>query len=256
MSGEPLDFSKLPDVAKLHPELDEDERLFAAHMKAREDAYAHIFGQTDPPDRILTPSDPELQINWPGGGVYAFPPRGARKGWHYVTHGLAQPFEGPEDAEEREDDDPISGLGIELVIATRERSEWAPLLLLDCVRYMLFDENAALIVPGDRMPTSAFEAYAPGSALTHMIATTSEEYDHHILLPAGQCTLVHLVGVTAEEIARAKAMAAGEGTFVLAEVLHMLGPGAVTDTSRPCTTGDPRFEDAWRTVAAQVSEPS
>ena len=238
MSGEPLDFSKLPDVGKLHPELDADERVFAAHMKAREDAFAHIFGQTDPPDSILSPSEPDLQINWPGGGVYAFPPRGARRAWHYVTHGLAQPIE--------DDDEPVSGLGIELVVATPSPSEWAPQLLIDCVRYMLFDPNATLIVPGDRMPTSAFAAYARGTALTHMIATTSDDYDHHILLPAGQCTLVHLVGVTSEEIARAKAMGGGaEGTFVLAEALAALGPGFVTDTARACTTKDARFEAAW-----------
>ncbi|HEY8076551.1 MAG TPA: hypothetical protein VIF62_20645, partial [Labilithrix sp.] len=156
MSGDPLDFSKLPDVAKLHPELDEAEQVFAAHMKAREDAYAHIFGQTDPPDQILSPSDPDLTINWPGGGVYAFPPRGTRSAWHYVTHGLAQPIGGPDEEGqgEVEDEERISGLGIELVIATREPSEWAPLLLIDCVRYMLFDPNATLIVPGDRMPAT------------------------------------------------------------------------------------------------------
>jgi hypothetical protein len=253
MSGEPLDFSKLPDVSKLHPELDEDERIFAAHMKAREDAYAHIFGQTDPPNQILSPSDPELTINWPGGGVYAFPPRGERSGWHYVTHGLAQPFDGPEDFDEEDEDEPVSGLGIELVISTPSPCDWAPLLLIDCVRYMLFDENASLIVPGDRMPTRAFESYAGGSLLTHMIATTSEEYDHHILLPAGQCTLVHLVGVTAEEVARAKEMKSGDGTQVLSDVLAELGPGYVTDTKRPCTTQDPRFEKAWNTAAASLS---
>jgi hypothetical protein len=248
MSGQPLDFSRLPDVSKLHPELDEGERAFAAHMKAREDAYAHIFGQTDPPDQILSPSDPDLTINWPGGGVYAFPPRGARTAWHYVTHGLAQPVQGPEDEEDdEEDDEPVSGLGIELVIATPSRTEWAPLLLIDCVRYMLFDPNARLIVPGDRMPTGAFTSYAEGTALTHMIATTSDDYDHHILLPAGQCTLVHLVGVTAGEIARAKAMGGGgEGTYVLADVLCALGAGLVTDTARACTTGDGRFDAAWR----------
>ncbi len=253
MSGEPLDFSKLPDVAKLHPELDEDERAFAAHMKAREDAYAHIFGQTDPPDQILSPSDPDLMINWPGGGVYAFPPRGAREAWHYVTHGLAQPIGAP-DEEEDEDDEPVSGLGIELVIATPSRSEWAPALLVDCVRYMLFDPNATLIVPGDRMPTRAFSSYAAGTALTHMIATTSDDYDHHILLPAGQCTLVHLVGVTTDEIERAKAMGSGaEGTFVLAEALCALGAGLVTDTARACTTKDPRFDGVWKEASQAVS---
>jgi hypothetical protein len=257
VSGEALDFSRLPDVSRLHPELeDADERAFAAHMKAREDAYEHIFGQTDPPDQILSPSDAQLQESWPGGGVYAFPPRGSRKAWHYVTHGLSQPFSNPDadDAEPPEaDEGRVSGLGIELVIATPERSDWAPSLLVDCVRYLMFDEQAQLIVPGDRMPTRAFKIYAPESGLAAMIATTSDDYGHHILLPAGQCTLVHLVGVTERELSRAKGEGPGaEGTFVLAEVLRALGPGFVTDLVRPCATTDARFEDAWSEAAAKL----
>jgi hypothetical protein len=258
VSGEPLDFSKLPDVSKIHPELeDPDERAFAAHMKAREDAYAHIFGQTDPPDQILSPSDSDLMMNWPGGGVYAFPPRGNRTGWHYVTHGLSQPFTDPEtdEAAEGEDEEKVSGLGIELVVATPDKSEWAPSLLIDCVRYLMFDDQAQLIVPGDRMPTSAFKTYSPGSELAAMIATTSDDYDHHILLPAGALTLVHLVGVTAPELARAKEGGGAEGTFVLASVLCTLGPGFVTDTERACSTKDPRFEASWKEMEAALAEP-
>jgi hypothetical protein len=261
VTGEPLDFSRLPDVSKLHPELQEpDEIAFAAHMKAREDAYEHIFGQTDPPDQILSPSDEQLRDNWPGGGVYAFPPRGTRKAWHYVTHGLSQPFSDPaaeEATEDEADEERVSGLGIELVIATPERSDWAPSLLVDCVRYLMFDEGAQLIVPGDRMPTSAFKIYAPESALAAMIATTSDDYGHHILLPAGQCTLVHLLGVTDRELARAKDANGGgggaEGTFVLAEVLRALGPGFVTDLGRPCATADARFEAAWTEAASALA---
>jgi hypothetical protein len=247
-----IDFSRLPDVTEEHPELSsDDERLFAAHMKAREDAYAHVFGASDPPDQILSPDDPELTINWPGGGIYAFPPRGERRGWHYVTHGLAQPF-GPDEPDAPEDER-ASGLGIELVIATPGPSAWAPSLLVDFVRYLLFQDDAELIVPGDRIPTSAFETYAPGSALSHVIATISPEYEHDIKLPGGRCTLVHLVGVTTDEIARARSVDGGEGTIAIGEALRRLGPGYVTDTARRCATRDAGFEQAWNEAISSVT---
>src|SRR5512140_1787198 len=93
-----LDFSRLPDVSAEHPELSEDERFYAAHMKAREDALQQIFGDTEPKGQILSPGEPDVVVNWPGGGVHPYAPREGRSGWHYVTHGLAQPF----DAEEGE----------------------------------------------------------------------------------------------------------------------------------------------------------
>jgi len=253
-----VDASKLPDVSADHPELEEAaERLFAAHMKAREEAFAQIFGPTEPPDRILSPADPELLENWPGGGVYAFPPRGGRGGWHYATHGLAQPFGEEELAPAAPgDEERFSGLGIELVIATKEPEEWAPSLLIDFVRYLLFQEDAELIVPGDRIPTEAFELYAPGSRLSHVIATTSDEYPSDIRLPGGRCRLVHLLGVTSSEVARAKREASGEGTVALGEALRAIGivsPGLVTDTGRSCGTDDPRFEAAYEKALAEAS---
>ena len=139
---DPADFSKLPNVAELHPELGEDERAFAAHMKAREDAYAAIFGESDPPGQVLSPGDTELMLNWPGGGIYVFPPRGDRRGWHYVTHGLSQPLD-YEDGEEAADgeEEEVSGLGCELVISTPERCEWPSMLLIEMVKYFLLITN-------------------------------------------------------------------------------------------------------------------
>lgn len=243
-----VDFSKLPDVAALHPELGEDERLFAAHMKAREDAFSSIFGESDPPGQILSPSDAQLTINWPGGGIYVFPPRGDRRGWHYVTHGLSQPFDF-ENAQE------VSGLGCELVLSTPERCEWPAMLLIELVKYLLFNEDAVMILPGDRMPTGAFKQVAPGSKLTHMFATTSTEYATSIALPGGRCTLVHLVGATADEIERAKKEGGAFGTKVLGETLRRLGVGFMTDTARGSATADGTFDAAWRDVAKSV-EPS
>jgi hypothetical protein len=252
-----LDFSKLPDVASIYPELEAPgERDYAAHMKAREDAFQAIFGESEPPQQILSPEDPNLTVSWPGGGVYQFPPRGERRAFHYVTHGLSQPF-GSDDKEDEDkgkaaDVEPCSGMGIELVISTPERSEWPPSLLIQFVKYLLFNDKARLFVPGDRIPAS-LRTFDSASEVTHLFGVTSSEYPHEILLPAGSCTLVHLVGATAKEIERAKQLPGRTGTFVLAEVLRELGVGYVTDLRRRCATADPRFDALWA-AAAKRSE--
>jgi Suppressor of fused protein (SUFU) len=249
MTTQRLDFSKLPDVSALHPELEEaGERPFAAHMKAREDALLAIFGESEPPDQILSPDDPDLTISWPGGGVYQYPPRGERRGFHYVTHGLSQPFEFGDDEDEHDDEGAAeigSGMGIELVISTPERCDWAPSLLLEFVKYLLFNENARVFEPGHRIPASALRAAHPESELTHLFGIGSPEYPHEIMLPGGSCTLVHLVGATTEEIERAKALGGVAGTFILADTLRELGIGCVTDLARRSATADERFEALW-----------
>lgn len=243
-----LDFSVLPDVTELHPELSPDERWYAAHMKAREDAFAAIFGETEPPDQILSPSDPDLAVNWPGGGIYQFPPHGDRDGWAYVTHGLAQPMD-PDDGASEPDDERVSGLGIELVLSTREPALWAPEVLLVFVRYLLFDERARPFLPGHRIPASVLSQLHPETELTHLLGVESTSYPARIALPAGFCLLVHLVGVTSAEVERARNLPDTIGSIVLAEVLAELGVGLHTDPARSCITKDPRFEAAWAVAA-------
>ena len=262
-----LDFSRLPDVAAEHPELDETERLYAAHMKAREDAFAMIFGDTEPKGQILSPAEPDLVMNWPGGGVHAYAPRQGRTGWHYVTHGLAQPFDaedaaalaptpagepegegqgGGEACEEAPDEKP-SGFGIELAISTPEESTWAPQLLLNFVRYLLFEEESEVFHPGDRIPCPAFDEVKKGTKISSLICIESPEYTAEILLPGGTCTIVHLVGVTTPEIARARSLgSSGPGTEVLLATLLALGIPPVTNLARKCATLDSRFDKVWR----------
>jgi hypothetical protein len=45
------------------------EIAYATQMAARERALHTIFGPTEPPDKILSPGDPTLFINWSGGGI-------------------------------------------------------------------------------------------------------------------------------------------------------------------------------------------
>ena len=248
----PLDFSKLPDVAAEHPELDEEERVFAAHMKAREDAFMEIFGDTEPKNQIMSPGDPDLVMNWPGGGIHPYAPRPGRTGWHYVTHGLAQPFDDEGEAPDSPEEGP-SGFGIELVISTPEESAWAPQLLLNFVRYLFFDDESSVFHPGDRIPCPAFTDVEKSTKISHLICVESPEYETRIKLPGGSCTLVHLMGVTSAEIARAKSMgASGPGTEVLFATLLALGVPPVTNLKRKCATLDPKFERIWREQAKKA----
>ena len=72
------DSSSIPNVDDLGLE-QPGEIAYAAQMAARENALHAIFGPTDPPDHILSPGDPNLFINWSGGGIYQYPPHGKRK---------------------------------------------------------------------------------------------------------------------------------------------------------------------------------
>ena len=252
----PLDFSKLPDLAAEHPELDADERVYAGHMKAREDALLQIFGETEPKGQILSPAEPDLTLNWPGGGVHPYAPREGRTGWHYVTHGLAQPFVDAVDAPPKAADAPQegpSGFGIELVISTPAETAWAPQLLLNFVRYLFFDDEAAVFHPGDRIPCPAFADVQKGTKISHLICVQSPEYASELLLPGGTCTLVHLMGVTSAEIARAKSMGpSGPGTEVLFATLLALGIPPTSDLTRKCATLDRRFDKTWREHAKRA----
>jgi hypothetical protein len=246
-----LDFSRLPDVADIHPELTElGERVYAAHMKAREDALEHIFGKSHPNGDILSPTDPNLMINWPGGGLYQYPPNEKLHAWHYVTSGLAQPV--PDDDSTATPDGRYSGFGIELVISAPEQANWAPDVLLNLVRYLLFQENARVILPGDRLPCNGPLVRDTDTKLSFLVATSSPEYATEIMLPGGRCDLVHLVGVTEPEIGRALSLGKGTaGSIVLCRVLEEMGVGCVSDPGRACLTTHRDFEQTWNRIRAE-----
>lgn len=243
---EELDFSVLPDVSGLPPNPDPEEQLLAAHMEARWNALRYIFGKTYPEDGVWTPQDPELLWNWVGGAFVCFPPRRKRNNWDFVTHGLSQPMEDDlaQDALNREED-LISGLGIELVISTRDFCNWAPDVLANIVKYLLFYEDSRVILPGDRLPCNGPIVLGTDTLITYLLAVTSPEYPSEIRLPGGLCSLVHLVGVTEPEIKRAQRKEGVEGSLVLQHVLQKLGVGCLTDPERSCLTMNPQFEQAW-----------
>jgi hypothetical protein len=245
------DSSSIPIVDDLGLE-QPGEIAYAAQMAARENALHAIFGPTDPPDQILSPGDPNLFINWSGGGIYQYPPNGNRKSWHYVTSGLSQPHidddANPEPVID-EDGERYSGFGIELVISTIEKVAWAPNVLVNLVKYLLFQENARVILPGDRIPCNGPLVLETTTPLRYLVATTSSEYESQILLPVGHCHLVHLIGCTQGEIDAALTMGHGTaGSIVLCRLLRDMGIGFDSIPERSCVTDDQSFAATWDRV--------
>lgn len=248
-----FDASSLPNVDELKLE-QPGEVAYAAQMAARENALSAIFGATEPPDQIMSPCDPYLFINWAGGGIYQYPPNEHRSSWHYVTSGLSQP-DIDDDANPEpiidEDGERYSGLGIELVISTHEKSAWVPNILINLVKYLLFYENARIILPGDRIPCYGPLVQETNTLLTYLVATVSPEYESDILLPVGQCQLVHLIGCTQGEIDTALTMGQGSaGSIVLCHVLREMGVGCDSILERSCITSDEMFASRWTDMKA------
>ena len=249
-----FDSSRLPNVDGLglkHPW----EVAYASQMAARENALDAIFGPTEPPDQILSPGDPNLFINWSGGGVYQYPPGHGRHSWHYVTSGLSQPpidDDGNAESIADEDGERYSGFGIELVISTREEAAWAPDVLLNLVKYLLFQENARVILPGDRIPCNGPLVLDTDTGLKHLVATSSDEYETEILLPAGKCHLVHLVGATQREIDQALTEGKGTaGSIMLCRVLQKMGIRFDSIPERDCLTHSSSFLETWRHIKTE-----
>lgn len=230
-----FDGSVLPDIAEEHPELDSDELPYAQHMAARERAFLSLLGPTDPPNQILSPSDPQLMVNWPGGGLHKWR---HEAGWRYATHGLAQ----PDDPAPLPDDptDAWSGLGVEYLTCAADDAGWPIAVLLHVTRVELFAQSQHMFSVGSTMPTDL------GGGITRFFGSYDESLPHELLLPGGRCTLVHLVGITDAEWQRLRAhddraVAAG----ALIRVLRRFGANTVTQPGRRCITEEAGFEEAW-----------
>ena len=245
-----IDFSALPDVSETNLELTEPGEIeYAAQMLARENLLHAVFGQPEPNGRIWSPSDPNLTINWAGGGFYTYP--AASGGYYFVTSGLSQPA--PDQLTQSDGKDAFSGLGLELVIQSPDDSKWPFGVLQGLVNYMLFQENARIVMPGDRIPCNGPLVTDSDTDLCYLIAALSDRYETQGRLPAGNVDLVQLIGVTEGEANHATAWGRGTGgTLILGEVLKRLKVDELTDPNRSCTTLDSEFDAIWSQVMSEL----
>jgi hypothetical protein len=166
---------------------------------------------------------------WLFYGVLEFAPTAARASWVYVTSGCSNPWlQDPGDY----DLDGESGSGIEFLLQTTERGDWAIQTLQNMLTFDLllaagrFAGREAL-GPGDRIPLrSPIDGRA--SLIRNLVVVEAEGVEASFALPSGRVGLAGFTGATDAEIDLAKA----ETSHALIERLRGAGYHPVIDPHR------------------------
>lgn len=224
------------------PTRPDEDTWYEDAMKAREDAFGQAFGPTSPRGKVLKPQNEQWELRVPGFAFLRYPPRGERKFWLYLTHGLSQPGSPEEFAAGSR-----AGLGVEFALATAREEPW-PLAMLELVAQYAVGSGRP-ILPHQRLPANDLMAEAPGG---HLLALADPGYPTDLRIAGAPLRIVHLVGVTGAEADRAKQLPGMTGSEVLERVLHAAGVGCVTDRQRPSLTRRPDFEALWAAAAEAV----
>lgn len=147
------------------------------------------FGRTDPDPRWLT------------CGVMEYAPSLGRKTWVYVTSGYSNPWE--DDPEEYSTSNE-SGAGVEFVLETIERADWAIRILHYLFAFDLllvsghFGKRPALSLH-DRVPLHASLDLVTDSPVRNVIAFEPVSFPSSFELASGKVRLMEFVGVTDAE---------------------------------------------------------
>lgn len=163
----------------------------------------------------------EIDSRWLSHGVFRCPPNAARATWLYVTSGMSNPWESEGPGE-------YSGLGMELVLETREDAPWAIPLLQSLLAFNLLLAagkfgDKSILGHGDRIP----QPIAPNIAgfILWSPSHFAEEFD----LVSGHVELIQAIGITAAELEYAKA----HGSAALCARLDAAGASPLSDADRP-----------------------
>jgi Suppressor of fused protein (SUFU) len=235
--------AKAAGKARRRPARPDAETWYADAMKAREDAFGRAFGPTSPPGQVLKPQNEQWELRIPGFAFLRYPPRGNRKFWLNLTHGLSQPASYRDYRAGRADE-----IGVEFAIATAREESW-PLAMLELVAQYAVTSGRP-ILPHQRLPAGDLMAEAPGG---HLLALADPGYPTEFRPAGGPVRAVHLVGVTAAEAERARRLPGAAGSEILENVLRAAGVGCVTDRQRPSLTRRPDFEALWSEAASHLA---
>ena len=211
--------------------------LEAAWAHREESAYPDLFGQMSRGIFALSIEhftkafgQTEIDPRWLHHGVLEYGPSAHRDTWLYVTSGTSNPWE-----QRPEDDDAecYSGIGTELVMETRQQSEWAINCLSRLLAYNILLAHGRF---GDAQPLD-FGARIPlggpingdaASQVRFAVIVEPSNFAPSFRLPSGRVDLLEVVGITEAERDYAKA----EGTAALVARLKTHAHFPLTDPSR------------------------
>jgi hypothetical protein len=217
-----------------------------------EEVYPNLFGHHAPDVSVLTA---DLFVNrfkqesfdprWLHSGVFEVPPTLSRSSWLYASSGLSNPWH---------DDEPnpsgVSGLGMEFVLQTPLRAEWALERLAHVVAFQTLIAYGRypgrdLLYLHDRIPLRSSIGPEP-SDLTWLVIGPPDGLPTEFRLPTGSVELLAVVGVTEVEAAYGRS----RGGEALIGVLRKGSAYPVTDPRRSSVVGPNNMDRFLPTVGS------
>lgn len=206
----------------------------AAWAVREEEVYPSLFGSHDSTIAVLTAhlfqntfKQESVDPRWLHSGVFEVPPNSSRASWLYVSSGLSNAWE-----DGSPDPTGPSGLGMEFVLQTPRREEWAIDRLAHVVAFQSLISGGkypgrGLLDLYDRIPLRCPISGEP-SELTWLTVGPPDGLPTSFQLPTGSVDILTIVGITETEAAHARA----HGGDKLLEILRSGGAFPVTDAKR------------------------
>jgi hypothetical protein len=159
-----------------------------------------------------------LDPRWLHSGVFQIPPTPNRKLWLYVSSGLSNAWD-----DEQPDPTTPSGLGMEFVLQTPDREEWAIARLAHVVAFQILLSYGKypgrnLLNLHDRIPLGGSIAPRP-SDLTWLTVGLPDDLPVSFKLPSRSVDLLNIVGITENEARYARQ----NGAASLFDILRTAG---------------------------------
>lgn len=183
--------------------------LEKAWAEREEQKYKEIFGDLGegiyPLDaEVFTQQYKQENIDprWLHYGVFMSPPNNSRDSWAYISSGMSNPWE-------KEEKDEYSGLGVEFILETKQKSAWAIEVIRSLIAYNILLSvgrfgDLPMLDYGHRIPMNL----AP--SISHIMMVSPSHYPDHIDLMSGRVDFLHAIGITEEEYSFAKEHSSSE----------------------------------------------
>jgi len=182
---------------------DVDNSLLHAGWEQRDEAiYPALFGEAEGAPIMLEKDvfqrdfgRKDVHPFWLHHGMIVFPPAEARRSWLYATSGMSNAF----DSEVGE----WSGLGVEFILETETRADWAIEKLSKLMAYNLLIAIGHYRDQSDMRAGSLIRLDAPidgeESALRNVVALKPADHPAEFKLVTGMAELLQMVAVTDKE---------------------------------------------------------